>query len=111
PYLLALALAVNAGSVATVTGNPQNVLVAVAADISYGRFLAHLAPVALLSLVVVFAVVLSLHGRELTSAGAAMARVAGAGSWATSLAAPSAPGAAGTQPTTGPAEDPLPTVR
>src|SRR5690606_34682445 len=32
PYLLGLALAANAGSVATVTGNPQNVLVAVAAD-------------------------------------------------------------------------------
>lgn len=66
PYLLALALAVNAGSVATVTGNPQNVLVAVAADIGYGRFLAHLGPVALLSLVVVFLVVVALHGRELT---------------------------------------------
>src|SRR5690606_35983722 len=31
PYLLGLALAANAGSVATITGNPQNVLVAVAA--------------------------------------------------------------------------------
>src|SRR5690606_19666202 len=45
PYLLALALAVNAGSVATITGNPQNVLVAVTADIGYGAFAARLAPV------------------------------------------------------------------
>jgi Na+/H+ antiporter NhaD/arsenite permease-like protein len=69
PYLLALALAVNAGSVATVTGNPQNVLVAVAADIGYGRFAARLAPVALASLAVVFLVVLALHLRELAPAG------------------------------------------
>ncbi len=68
PYLLGLALAVNAGSVATVTGNPQNVLVAVAADIGYGRFAARLAPVALASLAVVFLVVLALHRRELASA-------------------------------------------
>ncbi|HEX7002410.1 MAG TPA: SLC13 family permease [Trueperaceae bacterium] len=57
PYLLGLALAVNAGSVATVTGNPQNVLVAVAADIGYGAFALRLAPVALMSLAVVFGVV------------------------------------------------------
>ncbi len=68
PYLLALALAVNAGSVATVTGNPQNVLVAVAADIDYVRFAARLAPVALASLAVVFLVVLLLHWRDLAAA-------------------------------------------
>src|SRR5690606_40816065 len=67
-YLLALALAVNAGSVATVTGNPQNVLVAVAADIDYVRFAARLAPVALASLAVVFLVVLLLHWRDLAAA-------------------------------------------
>ena len=67
PYLLALALGVNAGSVATVTGNPQNVLVAVAAHIGYGRFLSSLGPVALLSLAVVFLVVLALHCRELSA--------------------------------------------
>ncbi len=65
PYLLALALAVNAGSVATVTGNPQNVLVAVTADIRYGVFAAHLTPVAVLSLVVVWVVIVLAYGRGL----------------------------------------------
>lgn len=67
PYLLALALAVNAGSVATVTGNPQNVLVAVAADIGYGTFAFYLAPVAVASLVVVFLVVALVYRRELVA--------------------------------------------
>lgn len=34
PYLLALALAANVGSVATVTGNPQNLIVSVAGSIT-----------------------------------------------------------------------------
>lgn len=70
PYLLGLALAVNAGSVATVTGNPQNVLVAVAADIGYGAFALRMVPVALASLAVVFAVIALLFRAELSSAGA-----------------------------------------
>ncbi len=70
PYLLGLALAANAGSVATVTGNPQNVLVAVAADIGYAAFAARLAPVALASLLVVFVVLLVLYRRELAPTGA-----------------------------------------
>lgn len=65
PYLLALALAANAGSVATVTGNPQNVVVAVTTGIRYGPFAATLAPVAAASLVVVVALVRILFHREL----------------------------------------------
>lgn len=68
PYLLGLALAVNAGSVATVTGNPQNVLVAVAADIGYGAFALRLVPVALLSLAVVFGVVALAFRTQLSGA-------------------------------------------
>lgn len=57
PYLLALALAANVGSVATVTGNPQNLIVAVAGGIDYLAFAAALAPVAAAGLVVVIVVV------------------------------------------------------
>lgn len=57
PYLLALALAANVGSVATITGNPQNVVAAVSAGIGYLDFLAALGPPALLGLVVVAVVV------------------------------------------------------
>ncbi|HTU02513.1 MAG TPA: anion transporter [Candidatus Sulfotelmatobacter sp.] len=50
PYLLALAMASNVGSVATVTGNPQNMLIASYSGIPYRTFLAWLAPVALIGL-------------------------------------------------------------
>lgn len=52
PYLLGLALAANAGSVATITGNPQNVLVAISAGVGYGPFAMRLGPVALAALAV-----------------------------------------------------------
>ena len=47
PYLLALATASNIGGVATITGNPQNMLIGSVSGISYRHFLAHLGPVAL----------------------------------------------------------------
>src|SRR5439155_563345 len=50
PYLLALATAANVGSVATLTGNPQNMLVGSFSEISYRSFLAREAPVAVLGL-------------------------------------------------------------
>lgn len=46
PYLLAVALASNVGSVATITGNPQNMIVGSLSRIHYGSFVAALAPVA-----------------------------------------------------------------
>jgi Na+/H+ antiporter NhaD/arsenite permease-like protein len=65
PYLLALATAANAGSVATVTGNPQNLIVSVHGGIDYLSFLAALAPVAAAGLVVVFVTVAWVHRRDL----------------------------------------------
>ncbi len=52
PYLLALAGATNLGSVATLTGNPQNILIGSNSCISYLTFAKALTPVALISLVV-----------------------------------------------------------
>jgi Na+/H+ antiporter NhaD/arsenite permease-like protein len=51
PFLLAIAMGANLGSVATIVGNPQNMLVASFSGISYLRFAAVLAPVALGGLV------------------------------------------------------------
>src|SRR5713226_5856242 len=50
PYLLAVATASNIGSVATITGNPQNMLIGSVSRISYLNFLAHLGPIALVGL-------------------------------------------------------------
>jgi Na+/H+ antiporter NhaD/arsenite permease-like protein len=50
PYLLAVATASNIGSVATITGNPQNMLVGSFSGIGYRDFFWHLGPVALIGL-------------------------------------------------------------
>src|SRR6266704_148483 len=46
PYLIALAMGANVGSVVSVTGNPQNMLVGIWSGASFGGFLAHMLPVA-----------------------------------------------------------------
>lgn len=65
PYLLALAFGANAGSVATPTGNPQNMIVATLSGISYARFTGALIVPALVSLALVSAVLLVAFRREL----------------------------------------------
>jgi Na+/H+ antiporter NhaD/arsenite permease-like protein len=65
PYLLALATAANVGSVATLTGNPQNLIVSVQGSIGYVAFAAALAPVAAVGLAVVIATIAWVHRRDL----------------------------------------------
>jgi Na+/H+ antiporter NhaD/arsenite permease-like protein len=65
PYLLALAFGANAGSVATLTGNPQNMIVGTLSGISYARFSAALALPAAASLCIVAAVLQVLFRRDL----------------------------------------------
>jgi Na+/H+ antiporter NhaD/arsenite permease-like protein len=64
PYLLAVATASNIGSVATITGNPQNMLIGSFSGIRYRDFLLHLAPVALVGLLIDWAVLHWLHMRK-----------------------------------------------
>lgn len=67
PYLLALATASNIGGVATITGNPQDMLIGSVSGISYRDFLAHLGPVALIGLFVDWALLhwTYMHGKPL----------------------------------------------
>src|SRR5262249_32590175 len=71
PYLVGLATASNIGSVATITGNPQNMIISSLSHISYVRFAARLAPVAVIGLVLNFAVVALLYRKSLGRAGGA----------------------------------------
>ncbi len=64
PYLLAVATASNIGSVATITGNPQNMLIGSFSGIQYRDFLAHLGPVALVGLLVDWGVLHWVHMRN-----------------------------------------------
>lgn len=52
PYLLALATASNIGSTATITGNPQNILIGSISGISYRHFISALGPIAIIGLFV-----------------------------------------------------------
>ncbi|MGE3907026.1 MAG: SLC13 family permease, partial [Reyranellaceae bacterium] len=57
PFLIALACASNAGSAATVIGNPQNILIGQAGELDFWQFMLVCGPPALISLGVVIAVV------------------------------------------------------
>ena len=57
PYLLAVAMASNIGSVATITGNPQNMMIGNFSGIPYRTFAAALAPVAAIGLLLTVLVI------------------------------------------------------
>jgi Na+/H+ antiporter NhaD/arsenite permease-like protein len=65
PLLLGLATASNVGSAATITGNPQNMIVAGFAHLNYGMFLIRLAPGALIGLVIDYAIIALVYRRAL----------------------------------------------
>jgi Na+/H+ antiporter NhaD/arsenite permease-like protein len=64
PYLLALAMASNIGSVATITGNPQNMMIGSFSHLPYAAFAAALTPVAVMGLIVLFAALAAFHPRD-----------------------------------------------
>jgi Na+/H+ antiporter NhaD/arsenite permease-like protein len=68
PFLLALATASNTGSVATLVGNPQNMLCASLGKQAFGPFALHLVPVALLGLAANHAILALVFRRELGGA-------------------------------------------
>jgi Na+/H+ antiporter NhaD/arsenite permease-like protein len=61
PFLLGLATASNIGSAATITGNPQNMIVAGFAHLGYSSFAIHLAPAAVIGLTIDFIVIAAIY--------------------------------------------------
>jgi Na+/H+ antiporter NhaD/arsenite permease-like protein len=64
PYLLAVAMASNIGSTATITGNPQNMLIGSFSGLPYATFASALAPVAILGLLIAMGLIVALHREE-----------------------------------------------
>jgi len=64
PYLLAVAMASNAGSVATITGNPQNMMIGSFSAIPYREFSAALAPVAAFGVLATVVVLAAVYRKE-----------------------------------------------
>jgi len=67
PYLLAVAMSSNIGSVATITGNPQNMMIGSFSRIPYRDFAAALAPVAAAGLVLTVLVITIVYRAEFRS--------------------------------------------
>lgn len=65
PFLLGLATAANTGSVATLVGNPQNMLCAHLGQLDFGSFALHVAPVALIGLAANHAILALLFRKDL----------------------------------------------
>jgi len=68
PYLIGLGTAANIGSVATITGNPQNMIIGIAGEFTYIQFSRALLPVALIGLGIAWIVILLLFPAEFTRA-------------------------------------------
>jgi len=75
PYLLAVAMASNIGSTATITGNPQNMMIGSFSQIPYAQFTASLAPVALVGLVLAFVLIALFHRGEFASSARLAAEI------------------------------------
>jgi Na+/H+ antiporter NhaD/arsenite permease-like protein len=75
PYLLAVAMASNVGSTATITGNPQNIMIGSFSGVGYARFAGALAPVAAVGLVLTVALIALAYRSEFFGARRIVAEV------------------------------------
>lgn len=64
PYLLAVAMAANIGSAATITGNPQNMMIGAFSQIPYRTFAAAIAPISAAGLVLTVVLIAMIYRRE-----------------------------------------------
>src|SRR5215472_12067780 len=64
PYLLGIAMASNIGSTATITGNPQNMIIGSLSHIPYGTFAAALSPTAAFGLLLTLALIALFYRAE-----------------------------------------------
>ncbi|HEX3413530.1 MAG TPA: anion transporter [Stellaceae bacterium] len=64
PYLLAIAMASNIGSTATITGNPQNMIIGSLSHIPYSAFAAALSPIAGIGLVLTIGLIALVYRSE-----------------------------------------------
>lgn len=72
PYLIGVAVASNVGSVATITGNPQNMMIGSYSQIPYAEFFFRLAPIAVVGSAMAIGLIVLFY-REEFRAGAALA--------------------------------------
>ena len=64
PYLMGLATAANVGSTATIIGNPQNMLIGIAGNIGFVKFLLYQLPVAGIGLFFIWLIIIVIYKDE-----------------------------------------------
>ena len=64
PYLIALAASANVGSVATIVGNPQNMIIGIFSGLSFLQFVSRLFPVALVGLIIIWIIIVLIYRNE-----------------------------------------------
>lgn len=64
PFLIAEIMASNTGSVMTITGNPQNILIGMQSGISYSSFLFYLFPISIIGMFLIFFVMILIYKNE-----------------------------------------------
>lgn len=64
PYLVALATSANVGSVATIVGNPQNMIIGIFSRISFVEFALKLFPIAILGMFLIWIVIFFIYKEE-----------------------------------------------
>ena len=67
PYLIALATSSNIGSVMTIIGNPQNMLIGLYSKIPFLDFLKILAPITIIGLIVNFFIIRAIYKKDITT--------------------------------------------
>jgi Na+/H+ antiporter NhaD/arsenite permease-like protein len=65
PFLIAVATASNIGSVATITGNPQNMFIGVRSGIPFTSFLAKMLPIGVVGLLLNYFILRLIYGKEI----------------------------------------------
>lgn len=86
PYVLAIPLASNIGSVATITGNPQNMIIGGASGLSYSAFAGALWPVAAAGVVLTIVFIAAAFPREFLTRETLAPPGATRGAWHPALA-------------------------
>ncbi|MCX8104261.1 MAG: anion transporter [Ignavibacterium album] len=64
PYLIALATSANVGSVATIVGNPQNMIIGIFSGLSFIEFAINLFPVAIIGLLIIWMIIVIAYKKE-----------------------------------------------
>lgn len=65
PYLLAVALASNIGSAATLIGNPQNILIGSLSHLSFGGYMLLASPISIMGLLLTYLILAKVYAKEL----------------------------------------------